>query len=65
MAKIKALKSRKKSRKKKSDSSPGGPNPTQRRDAIAWATSVALANHEWCLIDTECTGLSRADQIIE
>jgi hypothetical protein len=33
--------------------------------ASAWARSVLEAHHDWLFVDTETTGLSRSDQVIE
>lgn len=41
------------------------PATTHRPLASAWARSVLEAHHDWLFVDTETTGLSRSDQVIE
>lgn len=36
-----------------------------RRMAAEWARAVLDAHHDWLLVDTETTGLSSADQVVE
>lgn len=38
---------------------------THREHAAQWARSVLDAAHDWLFVDTETTGLSRSDQVIE